>query len=61
MCSINEPRVKVLRLVDEDKHAMAYLYEAMDRIKEAIRVYHENKGSIWLDRQMMLWNVINSR
>lgn len=38
-CSVNEPIVKVLRLVDGGKPTMAYLYEAMDRAKEAIRSY----------------------
>jgi hypothetical protein len=36
VCAISEPLVKVLRLVDGDKPAMGYLYEAMDRAKEAI-------------------------
>jgi hypothetical protein len=29
LCAINEPLVKVLRLVNGDKPAMGYLYEAM--------------------------------
>ena len=40
---------------------MAYLYEAMDRAKEAIRSYCANKGFASLDRHMMLWDVIDSR
>ena len=60
-CSISEPIVKVLRLVDGEKPAMAYLYEGMDRAKEAICSYYANKGSVGLDRQMMLWDVIDSR
>jgi hypothetical protein len=36
LCAISEPLVKVLRLVDGDKPTMGYLYEAMDRAKEAI-------------------------
>ncbi|RDX65655.1 hypothetical protein CR513_55672, partial [Mucuna pruriens] len=33
-----EPIVRVLRLVDNEKrHAMGYIYEAMDRVKEAIQ------------------------
>jgi hypothetical protein len=31
-------------LVDGEKPAMGYLYEAMDRAKEAIYRYYENKG-----------------
>ena len=37
VCSISEPIVKVLRLVDGEKPAMAYVYEAIDKAKEAIR------------------------
>ena len=36
VCAVSEPLVKVLRLVDGDKPAMGYLYEAMDRAKETI-------------------------
>ena len=61
VCSISEPIVKVMRLVDGDKPAMAYLYEAMDRAKEAIRSYYADKGFVVLDRRMMLWDVIDSR
>eukprot|EP00253_Pinus_taeda_P002149 PITA_02149 len=60
-CSVSEPIVKVLRLVDGKKPAMAYLYEGMDRAKEAIRSYYADQGSVGLDRQMMLWDVIDSR
>ena len=45
VCSISEPFVKVLRLVDGDKPTMPYLYEAMDRAKEAIRCYYVGKGT----------------
>ena len=60
-CLVSEPIVKVLRLVDGEKPAMAYLYEAMDRAKEAIRSYYADKGSASLDKHMMLWDVIDSR
>eukprot|EP00253_Pinus_taeda_P032135 PITA_32135 len=60
-CAVNEPIVKVLRVVDGEKPAMAYLYEGMDRAKEAIHSYYADKGFVGLDRQMMLWDVINSR
>jgi hypothetical protein len=36
VCSVSEPLVKVLRLDHSDKPAIGYLYEAMDRAKEAI-------------------------
>ena len=61
MCSVSEPIVKVLRLVDRDKPAMAYLYEAMDRAKEAIHSYYADKGFAGLDRHMTLWNVIDNQ
>eukprot|EP00253_Pinus_taeda_P015721 PITA_15721 len=44
VCAISEPLVRVLRLVDGDKPAMGYLYEAIDRAKEAIRAYYADKG-----------------
>jgi hypothetical protein len=42
--AISEPLVKVLWLVDGDKPTMGYLYEAMERAKEAIRAYNDDKG-----------------
>ena len=44
VCAISEPLVKVLRLVDGEKPAMGYLYEAMDRAKEVMHTYCEYKG-----------------
>jgi hypothetical protein len=61
VCSVSEPLVKVLRLVDSDKPAMGYLYEAMDRAKEAIRAYYVGKGTPGFSRQMLLWDLIDSR
>jgi hypothetical protein len=58
---MSEPLVKVLRLVDSDKPAMGYLYEAMDRAKEVIRAYYVGKGSHGFPRQMLLWNLIDKR
>ena len=41
---ITEPLVRVLRLVDGDeKPAMGYLYETMDRAKEEIKVRMKHK------------------
>ena len=51
VCAISEPLVKVLRLVDGEKPAMGYLYEAMDRAKEAIHHYYEDKGEVGLTRR----------
>jgi hypothetical protein len=58
---MSEPLVKVLRLVDSDKPAMGYLYKAMDRAKEAIRAYYVGKGSHGFRRQMLLWDLIDTR
>ena len=45
---IIEPLVRVLRLVDGDeKLAMGYLYEAMDRAKEEIKVRMKHKVSLY--------------
>eukprot|EP00253_Pinus_taeda_P032196 PITA_32196 len=60
-CPVSEPIVKVLKLVDGEKPTMAYLHEAMDRAKEAIRSYYAHKGFAGLDRHMMLWDVIDSQ
>ena len=61
VCSISEPLVKVLRLVDSDKPAMGYLYEAMDRAKESIQSYYVGKGTLGDNRHMMLWDLIDTR
>uniref|UniRef100_A0A2N9IKD5 BED-type domain-containing protein n=1 Tax=Fagus sylvatica TaxID=28930 RepID=A0A2N9IKD5_FAGSY len=45
---ITEPLVRVLRLVDGDeKPAMGYLYEAMDRANEEIKVRMKHKVSLY--------------
>ena len=44
VCTIIESLVSVLCLVDGEKPAMGYLYEAMDRAKESICAYYEDKG-----------------
>jgi hypothetical protein len=44
LCDVSEPLVKVLHLVDDENPAMGYLYEAMDRAKEVIYWYYEDKG-----------------
>jgi hypothetical protein len=59
--SIREPLVKVLQLVDGDKPTMGYLYEAMDRAKEAIRAYYDDKGDDGFQRQLQIWGVIDRR
>jgi hypothetical protein len=48
---IGKPPVKELRLVDWEKLAMGYIYEAMDQAKEQIREAYKDRvtkyGSIW--------------
>ena len=61
MCAVSEPLVKVLRLVDGEKLAMGYLYEAMDRAKEAIHRYYEDKGEDGFTRRAVIWSVIDER
>jgi hypothetical protein len=50
VCTIIKPLVKVLCLIDGDKLAMSYLYQAMDRAKEAICTYYEDKGDEGYDK-----------
>ena len=40
---------------------MGYLYEAMDRAKEAIRNYYVGKDTPGHNRHMLLWDLIDSR
>jgi len=43
---VSEPLIRVLRLADsEEKPSMGYLYEAMDKAKEAIRTRLKNRVS----------------
>ena len=58
---MSEPLKNILRLVDHDKPTMGYLYEAMDRAKEAIRSYYVGKGTPGFHRQMMIWELIDSQ
>ena len=57
--AITEPLVKVLRLVDGEKLAMGYIYEAMDQTNEQIKATYKDRvakyGPIWeiIDR---IWN-----
>jgi hypothetical protein len=61
VCTISEPWVKVLCLVDVDNPTMGYLYEAMDRDIETIQSYYVGKGTFRYDKYMMIWNFIDSR
>eukprot|EP00253_Pinus_taeda_P034765 PITA_34765 len=61
VCNVTEPLVKVLRLVDGEKPAMGYLYEAMDRAKESIRAYYDDKGNEGFQKQLLLSEVIDEQ
>jgi hypothetical protein len=39
----NQPLVKVLQMVDDDKPTMGFIYEAMDQVKEAIKSTYGDK------------------
>eukprot|EP00253_Pinus_taeda_P010825 PITA_10825 len=59
--AILKPLARVLWLVDGYKPAMGYFYEAMDRAKEAIHVYYEDKGDKGFEKQQLVRRVINER
>eukprot|EP00253_Pinus_taeda_P026204 PITA_26204 len=40
---------------------MGYLYEAMDRAKEAIGAYYDDKGDDGFQKQLLLWGVIDEQ
>ena len=61
VCTITKPLEKVLRLVDGEKPAIGYLYEAMIRAKKYIHAYYEDKGDQGQERQQMIWGVIDAR
>ena len=54
VCTITEPLVRVLCLAEEEKPTMGYLYEAIDRAKESIHAYYEDKGDQGQERQQMI-------
>jgi hypothetical protein len=45
-CIVSKPLVKVFLLVDEDKLAIGYSYEAMDRAKKATWSYYLGKDTL---------------
>ncbi|XP_057826884.2 uncharacterized protein LOC131038460 [Cryptomeria japonica] len=55
--NVSEPLVRVLRIVDGDHNSMGYLYEAMDKAKEAIQhLYGSNKT-----KYEPIWRIIDRR
>jgi hypothetical protein len=61
VCAISKPLVKIIRLVDGDKLAMGYLYEAMDRAKESICAYYDDKGDDGFEKRLLIWRLIDDR
>jgi hypothetical protein len=54
---VTEPLVVLLRVVDGEKPAMGYLYEGMDRAKEAIRSRYAGVE----DKYGPIWEIIDRR
>eukprot|EP00253_Pinus_taeda_P033662 PITA_33662 len=54
--AVTESLVRVLRMVDGDKPAMGYIYEAMDLAKEAIKRRYEDDET----KYMPLWDIIDA-
>eukprot|EP00253_Pinus_taeda_P035532 PITA_35532 len=54
---VTESLVRVLRMVDGDKPAMGYIYEAMDLAKEAIKIRYGDDET----KYMPLWDIIATR
>ena len=57
LVKITEPLVKVLRLVDGERLAMGYIYEAMDQAKEQIRAAYNDR----LAKYGRIWEIIDNR
>ncbi|XP_057838277.2 uncharacterized protein LOC131048360 [Cryptomeria japonica] len=54
---VTEPLVVLLRVVDGEKPAMGYIYEGMDRAKEAIRSIYAGVE----DKYRPIWDIIDRR
>jgi hypothetical protein len=52
--SMIEPLVKVLRIMDGDKPLMEYIYENMDKAKEAIKTFYKGDSSKYLPDEKLL-------
>eukprot|EP00253_Pinus_taeda_P027280 PITA_27280 len=55
--SFIEPLVKDLRLMDGEKTTVGYIYEGMDRAKEAIKTFYKGNESKYIP----IWQIIDSR
>ncbi|XP_059063571.1 uncharacterized protein LOC131057612 [Cryptomeria japonica] len=54
---VTEPLVVLLRVVDGEKPSMGYIYEGMDRAKEAIRSIYAGDE----DKYGPIWEIIDRR
>ena len=52
-----KPLVVLLRIVDGEKPSVGYIYEGMDRVKEAIRSFFARNR----DRYGPIWDIIDRR
>jgi hypothetical protein len=52
-----KPLIVLLRIADGEKPSMGYIYEGMDRVKEAIRTFFAGNQ----DRYGPIWDVIDRR
>ena len=57
MVKITEPLVKVLRMLDGERMAMGYIYEAMDEAKEKIQEIYKDR----LAKYLRIWDIIDNR
>lgn len=57
LIAVAVPLVKVLRLVDGDGSTTGYIYEAMDRAKEAIKKIYDDK----FEKYSLFWEIIDRR
>lgn len=55
--SVSEPLVKILRIVDGDVPAIAYIYEAVESAKIAIKAYYDGVG----EKYLPVWEIIDRR
>eukprot|EP00253_Pinus_taeda_P004265 PITA_04265 len=57
LVKITKPLVKVLRMVDGEKLAMGYIYEAMDQAKEQIQATYKDR----LAKYGYIWEIIDNK
>lgn len=55
--AVSEPLLKLLRIVDGDMPAMAYMYEGVERAKISIKAFYKNVD----EKFMPIWDIIDRR